>query len=147
MIEFTKTVGLAAAAGTYRVEGTLTAGIVEITITDLGGESLKLNGGSAEAVARTLSAMGYTDCLTLTQSGRLAVALGGTQGFKPDWAEDFEGLEVFLAFDGDRAGREAAQKVAGIFTAQGLPAPKIIPLPDGQDVTDFFTNQRSKTRV
>ena len=90
---------------------------------------------------------GYTDCLTLTQSGRLAVALGGTQGFKPDWAGDFEGLDVYLAFDGDRAGREAAHKVADIFTAQGLPAPKIVALPDGQDVTDYFTHQRSKTRI
>ena len=41
----------------------------------------------------------------------------------------------------------AAQKVADLFVAQGLPAPKIVSLPDGQDVTDFFTNQRSKTRV
>lgn len=90
---------------------------------------------------------GYTDCLTLTQSGRLAVALGGTQGFKPAWAADFEGLEVYLAFDGDRAGREAARKVADLFVTQGLTAPKIVPLPDGQDVTDYFTNQRSKTRV
>lgn len=90
---------------------------------------------------------GYTDCLTLTQSGRLAVALGGTQGFKPAWVADFEGLDVFLAFDGDKAGREAAQKVADLFVSEGLAAPKIVKLPDGQDVTDYFTHQRSKTRV
>lgn len=90
---------------------------------------------------------GYTDCLTLTQSGRLAVALGGTQGFKPAWVVDFEGLDVYLAFDGDKAGREAAQKVADLFVSEGLTAPKIVRLPDGQDVTDYFTHQRSKTRV
>lgn len=90
---------------------------------------------------------GYTDCLTLTQSGRLAVALGGTQGLKPAWVADFEGLDVFLAFDGDKAGREAAQKVADLFVSEGLAAPKIVKLPDGQDVTDYFTHQRSKTRV
>ena len=50
-------------------------------------------------------------------------------------------------FDGDRAGREAARKVADLFVAQGLPAPRIVPLPDGQDVTDYFTHQRSKIRV
>lgn len=90
---------------------------------------------------------GYTDCLTLAQSGRLAVALGGTQGFKPAWVADFEGLDVYLAFDGDKAGREAAQKVADLFASEGLAAPKIVKLPDGQDVTDYFTHQRSKTRV
>lgn len=90
---------------------------------------------------------GYTDCLTLTQSGRLAVALGGTQGFKTAWVADFEGLDVYLAFDGDKAGREAAQKVAALFVSEGLTAPKIVKLPDGQDVTDYFTHQRSKTRV
>lgn len=90
---------------------------------------------------------GYTDCLTLTQSGRLAVALGGTQGFKTAWVADFEGLDVYLAFDGDKAGREAAQKVADLFVSEGLTAPKIVKLPDGQDVTDYFTHQRSKTRV
>lgn len=90
---------------------------------------------------------GPTDTLTLTQSGRLAVGIVGTQGLKPDWVADFEGLAVYLAFDGDKAGRDAAQKVADLFVAQGLPAPKIVSLPDGQDVTDFFTNQRSKTRV
>lgn len=89
---------------------------------------------------------GPTDTLTLRQSGRLAVGIIGTQGLKPDWVADFEGLEVYLAFDGDKPGREAALKVADLFVAQGLPAPKIVPLPDGQDVTDFFTGKTSKKR-
>ena len=62
----------------------------------------------------------------------------GTQGFKTAWANLFAGLEVYLAFDGDDAGRRAARDVTKLFVAQGLPAPKTIPLPDGQDVTDFF---------
>ena len=81
---------------------------------------------------------GATDTLTLSQSGRLAVGIVGTQSFKPSWAKAFAGLEVYLAFDGDDAGRKAARDVTKIFVAQGLPAPKTIPLPDGQDVTDFF---------
>ena len=81
---------------------------------------------------------GATDTLTLVQSGRLAVGIVGTQGFKPAWAKSFAGLEVYLAFDGDEAGRKAARDVTKLFVAQGLPAPKTIPLPDGQDVTDFF---------
>lgn len=81
---------------------------------------------------------GATDTLTLVQSGRLAVGIVGTQGFKTPWAKLFAGLEVYLAFDGDDAGRRAARVVTKLFVAQGLPAPKTIPLPDGQDVTDFF---------
>lgn len=81
---------------------------------------------------------GLTDTLTLVQSGRLAVGIVGTQGFKTAWVKLFAGLEVYLAFDGDDAGRRAARDVTKLFVAQGLPAPKTIPLPDGQDVTDFF---------
>ena len=62
-----------------------------------------------------------------------------------DWQAADKGLKA--AFDGDKAGREAAQKVAALFVSEGLTAPKIVKLPDGQDVTDYFTHQRSKTRV
>ena len=82
--------------------------------------------------------------MTLTQSGRLAAGIPGTQGFKSDWAKSFAGLEVFLAFDPDAAGQTAARKVADVFVAEGLPAPKVVKLPPGQDVTDFFTGKRSK---
>lgn len=81
---------------------------------------------------------GITDTLTLTQSGRLAVGTIGTQGFNPEWVGHFEGLDVYLAFDGDEAGRKAGQTVAALFVDRGLPPPLVVALPDGQDVTDFF---------
>lgn len=87
---------------------------------------------------------GATDTLTLTQSGRLAAGIPGTQGFKPAWVKYFAGLEVFLAFDPDAAGQTAARAVADVFVAAGLPAPKVVKLPPDQDVTDFFTGKRSK---
>jgi hypothetical protein len=90
---------------------------------------------------------GATDTLTLTQADYLACGIVGTQGFKPDWATHFAGLSVFLAFDPDQSGREAAQKVAGVFVAADLPAPRIVTLPDGQDVTDFFTGKATKVAV
>lgn len=90
---------------------------------------------------------GATDTLTLTQAGYLACGIVGTQGFKPDWAKHFAGLSVFLAFDGDPPGREAAQKVGDVFVAQGLPAPRAVNLPDGQDVTDYFTGKATKVAV
>jgi len=81
---------------------------------------------------------GVTDTLTLAQAGYQAVGIIGTQGMKPDWVKLFAGLTVFLAFDGDDPGREATKKVARLFTDQGLHAPKAIPIPEGQDVTDYF---------
>lgn len=90
---------------------------------------------------------GATDTLNMTQAGYLACGIVGTQGFKPDWAKHFAGLSVFLAFDGDPPGRESAQKVADVFVAQGLPAPRVVNLPDGQDVTDFFTGKATKVAV
>jgi hypothetical protein len=87
---------------------------------------------------------GATDTLSLTQSGRLACGIVGTQGFKPDWTKSFTGLDVYLAFDPDDAGQTAARAVADVFVGAGLPSPKVVKLPPGQDVTDFFTGKRSK---
>ena len=69
----------------------------------------------------------------------------GTQGFRREWLKAFEGLDVFLAFDGDQAGRDAAVKVSKLFVDNGLRAPKVVPIPDGQDVTDFFRQAKEKT--
>lgn len=90
---------------------------------------------------------GATDTLTLAQAGFHAVGIVGTQGFKPDWVKHFDGVEVFLATDPDEPGQEAARKIAGVFYAQGRPSPKIIPLPQGQDITDYFTGNMSKNPV
>ena len=87
---------------------------------------------------------GATDTLTLAQSGRLAVGIVGTQGFKEDWARYFAGLHVYLAFDGDEAGRRAGRAVSKVFVAHNLAAPKVIPIPDGLDVTDFFKQGREE---
>lgn len=87
---------------------------------------------------------GATDTLTLTQSGRLACGIPGTQGFKAAWVKSFAGLDVYLVPDPDDAGQTAAPKIAALFVAEGLPSPKVVKLPPGQDVTDFFTGKRSK---
>ena len=85
---------------------------------------------------------GATDTLSLAQSGRAAVGIVGTGGFKPAWLEAFKGLDVFLAFDGDDAGRKAAKNVTKTFIDGGLPAPKTIKLPTNvKDVTEFFRSK------
>lgn len=88
---------------------------------------------------------GATDTLTLAQNGYHSVGIVGTQGFKPEWTRHLAGLEILLATDGDQAGREAARKIAQVFVAEGMRAPKAIPIPNGQDVTDYFTGKRTKT--
>ena len=57
---------------------------------------------------------------------------------------DFAGLDVYLVPDPDDAGQTAAPKIAALFVAEGLPSPKVVKLPPGQDVTDFFTGKKSK---
>ena len=82
---------------------------------------------------------GATDTLTLAQAGRLAVGVVGAGGFKASWLSYFADLVVYLAFDGDDAGRNAAIKVTTVFVDGGLPAPKVVTLPDGvKDINQFF---------
>jgi len=87
---------------------------------------------------------GATDTMTLFQNGYKSVGIVGTQGFKSEWVKHFDGLEVYIATDPDEPGREAAKKIAGVFVKQGRYSPKIIQLPEGQDVTDYFTGRISK---
>ena len=47
-------------------------------------------------------------------------ALGGTGGFKEEWAPWFQGKVVVLAFDSDRAGRAGVEKVAKLLAGQAL---------------------------
>ena len=88
---------------------------------------------------------GATDTMTLFQNGYKSVGIVGTQGFKPEWVKQFDGLEVYIATDPDEPGQEAAKKIARTFVNQGRYSPKIIQLPEGQDVTDYFTGRISKT--
>lgn len=82
---------------------------------------------------------GATDTLALAQSGRLAVGIVGTGGFKPAWLDAFEGLDVYLALDNDQAGQKAAKDITKVFVAAGHRAPKVVRLPECvKDVNQFF---------
>ncbi len=64
---------------------------------------------------------GVIDALSLEMLG-LGPALGvvGTEGFKPEWAEDFRGVEeVWLAMDNDNPGNEAVPKLATLLRPSG----------------------------
>lgn len=87
---------------------------------------------------------GLTDTLTLAQSGRFACGIPGAQRWKTDWAKIFADLEVVITRDADKAGDRFVATVTKSFVDAGLHAPKIVKLPAGQDVTDFFTGQKTK---
>ena len=90
---------------------------------------------------------GATDTLALAQSGRLAVGIVGTGGFKAAWLPYFEGVPVYLALDADEAGQKAALALAKTFTAAGHRPPKVVRLPDGvKDVNQYFLMEREKTK-
>ena len=82
---------------------------------------------------------GATDTIALAQSGRLAVGIVGTGGFKPAWLPYFEGLTVHIAFDADDPGQRAAAEVSKTFVAAGHRPPKVAKLPAGvKDVNQLF---------
>lgn len=59
----------------------------------------------------------------------------GAGSFKEEWVEKFKHCQtVYLSFDGDEAGTKANCKTAEFLG----PKARIVSLPDGQDVNDFF---------
>lgn len=94
---------------------------------------------------RVLVCEGESDTWTALSAGFAAVGIPGSNGFKAEWVELFRGLvdadgrsAVFLAFDADPAGNRGAADVADFFLKAGLPVPRRVPLPAGQDLTDYF---------
>ncbi len=85
---------------------------------------------------------GYFDLLRLVNSGiRNVVASSGT-ALTEQQAKLLRRYtrNVYVAYDGDDAGRKAAIRSAGIIEKTGLNA-FIVPMPDGEDPDTFILNQ------
>ncbi len=85
---------------------------------------------------------GYFDLLRLVNSGiRNVVASSGT-ALTDQQAKLLRRYtkNVYVAYDGDNAGRKAAIRSAGIIEKVGLNA-FIVPMPDGEDPDTFILNQ------
>lgn len=85
---------------------------------------------------------GYLDLLALAQAGfPNSVATCGT-AFTEEQARALQRgcRTVYVLFDGDRAGRKAAVKSAGLALAAGL-EPRVALLPDGEDPASFLEAQ------
>ncbi len=89
---------------------------------------------------RVIIVEGQIDALRLIHEGyNFAVAAQGT-AFGNEHADELAGMGVtlvYLAFDSDDAGREAAAKVGDLFQARGIEV-RIVPLPSGTDPDSFL---------
>lgn len=81
------------------------------------------------------------DALTLVNAGiKNVIPCYGTNGFIDDHLsllKQFKTESVYICFDADQSGREAAEKVSNKLKDENI-NPYIINLPDGQDINDFF---------
>jgi DNA primase len=84
-------------------------------------------------------AEGEIDTLTLLQRGYNATGLLGAKCFRPEWETGFRGKETFISLDPDEEGKAQAERIAGI-----LPGSRIVTLPEGKDVNDFFKSFDNK---
>lgn len=84
-------------------------------------------------------AEGELDCLVLLERGFPAVSgTGGSGTFKPEWAELFTDLAVYVAYDADEAGDRGAVKVANSLRNFAVAVYRVRVPEAGTDVTDFF---------
>ena len=68
----------------------------------------------------------------------------GTNGLATEHKTAIKALkklkEIIFFFDGDHAGREAANKYAREFCKDGWPSVSTVPTPDGEDINSLFVN-------
>lgn len=84
---------------------------------------------------------GEMDCILLNQYGVPAIThTAGAATFRPNWAGEFTGKNVWVAYDNDDAGRKGAKKVEQILAAFADNVYTIeIPIPaKGSDITDYL---------
>ena len=80
-------------------------------------------------------AEGIIDSLTLLQNGFPSVAVLGSGAFKTDFVSKFGQVKkIFSVGDGDDAGRAMNRRIAELFGDRA----RIIVMPDGMDVNEFF---------
>jgi DNA primase len=86
---------------------------------------------------------GELDAITAQQCGIPTVGVPGSQAWQPHFCELFLGYrEVYVLADGDAAGTQFANTVAG-----SLPNAKVIPMPAGHDVNSLVTTQGKQALI
>ena len=88
---------------------------------------------------------GYMDLIRLHQEGFQNVVAGTGTAFTPEQAAMVKRFadRVFICYDGDEAGKKAAQRAGLVLLDKGLDV-AIISLPDGLDPDSFFDGHEAK---
>ena len=84
---------------------------------------------------------GPSDMLAARSAGLPAIAVPGTHAWRAEWALAFSGREVTVVMDADRAGREAAVRIARDLRAHGAKTAIVDLNPsrdDGYDLSDWL---------
>lgn len=80
---------------------------------------------------------GEPDAISATSVGLAAVAVPGSQGWKPDMAERFEGRDVVVCCDCDTPGRSLAERVADDLLEHARTVRKVDLAPARDDAYDI----------
>ena len=93
---------------------------------------------------------GPSDMLAARSAGLPAIAVPGTHAWRAEWARAFTGREVTVVMDADRAGREAAARIARDLRAHGARAAIVDLDPsrdDGYDLSDWLRAGNKPTQL
>lgn len=94
-----------------------------------------------QGITEFLVCEGEFDAMIAEQHGYAAVGSPGAAAWQPGWTDYFvDAKRVYIVFDGDKAGREGAEKVAH---AVG-PKARIVPMPDDTDISDFLRQHQKE---
>ena len=94
---------------------------------------------------RVLICEGEIDALTALTAGHIGVCLPGWSHWKDTWTAEFIDKMVVLVLDADDAGRKGSKLVAKSFLQAGLPAPRQVVFPEGQDLNEFFLSRKTES--
>jgi len=101
----------------------------------LPGEIRRLYNEDSLRSSRVILTEGILDCLSAVQAGFECAALYGTCTFNEDHLSRLSRADiVYLCLDGDKPGREAALRIAGIVGERA----RIVELPEDTDLSEYL---------
>ena len=92
---------------------------------------------------------GPPDMISARSQGLPAIAVPGDDAWEPDWAQLLRGRYVSVMLDCDRAGRDAAARIARDLKAAGVQGTIVDLAPgreDGYDLTEWLDERRGLAR-
>lgn len=87
---------------------------------------------------------GESDTWAAVEMGDSAVGIPGSNGFKREWVDLFQGHQVVIAADGDDAGTKSAEAISKMFIDAGQPMPELMQAPEGHDLAQMHMKYEEK---